>query len=90
MSALQFLTFKNGILVAILSILDDLFPHLAGSELTEVSIVVSAHFLIENNCFWDLRIRNENILEKGETALAEFTKFSFNQFAVPFDQFKVF
>ena len=72
-----------------MSILDDLFPHLSGSELTEVPIVVSTHFLVENSGFWNFSSWNQNILEKGQAALAKLTKFGFNQFAVPFDQFNV-
>ena len=78
MSALKFLTFEYCILVPILSVLDDLFPHFTRSEFAEISVVISSHFLVENNGFWNFSSWNQNILEKGEAALAELTKFRFN------------
>jgi len=81
MSGFKFLCFFNCHLVGVLRFLDDLLSIISGLEFSKISVVITLHFLEENDCFWvlfDFILFKKVIIQQIEDILANALELLFN------------
>jgi hypothetical protein len=82
---LKALAHASGLLVRVVRVIANLFAHLAGVKLAEVSVVITSHLHVKDLSFVVVTAGDEDILEQVEHILTDGVQLTLNLVAVVLD-----